>query len=101
MAKQATEELGLKGKGVAPIKIKELEKLAGIYVSNRDDRIEALRNEVEAKQALLASLHKHADKIALPDGSLVYHYDESVITVTAGKEKLKIESLVIEPLEDE
>jgi hypothetical protein len=101
MAKQATTELGLKGKGVAPVKIKELDKLAGIYISNRDARIEALHLEIEAKQILLAALHKHADQITMPDGSLIYHFDESVITVTAGKEKLKVESVFLEPEEEE
>lgn len=99
MAKSKTEELGLTGKGVAPLKIKELDKLADVYMTLRDARIEALREEIEAKGALLASLHKNEDKIKQPDGTLMYHFDESVITLSAGKEKLKVQPLSFE--EDE
>jgi hypothetical protein len=87
-------DLGLTGEGVAPVKIKELDRLAGQYVQHRDERIEALRAEVTAKQNLLESLHKHADQIRLPDGMLVYHYDEMRISVTPGKEKLKVEPYI-------
>jgi hypothetical protein len=93
-ARANNADLGLTGEGVAPLKIKELDRLAGLYVRHRDDRIEALRDEVTAKQNLLESLHEHADQIKLPDGTLVYHYDEMRISVTPGKEKLKVEPYV-------
>jgi hypothetical protein len=48
--------------------------------------------EVAAKTKLIEALHAHAGKITQPDGSLVYRYDEMVITLTPGKEKLKVEA---------
>ena len=97
MAKKTTNtELGFEGKGVAPVRIKELDRLAELYIDQRDARIDSLRNEITAKGNLLEALHKHADKLRLPDGSLVYHYDEKRISVQAGKEKLKVESVEID-----
>jgi hypothetical protein len=86
-------ELKLTGKGVAPIRIKELDRLAEAYVTERDKRMELTPKEVAAKTKLIDALHDHADKIRLPDGSLVYSYDETIIRLTPGKEKLKVEAV--------
>ena len=78
------------GRGIAPVKIPAIDKLARSYVEWRDQRIGALEAEVEAKRKLMEALHFHADQIALPDGTLAYHYDDSLITLAAGKETLKV-----------
>jgi rare lipoprotein A (peptidoglycan hydrolase) len=93
MATLQPKELGLTGQGVAPVKIEAIDELAERYIDQRDQRIALLRDELSTKQSLITELHNNADKIRMPDGELVYHYDETVIRLTAGKEKLKVESL--------
>lgn len=89
------EELGLKGKGVEPLRIAELDKLAEEYVKARDKRLVMTPKEVACKQMLIEALHEHQDEIGLqPDGRLVYRYDEMMITLAPGKEKLKVENVV-------
>lgn len=80
------------GPGIAPVKIPKVDKLAREYVEWRDQRISALEAEVEAKRKLIEALHFHADQITLPDGTMAYHYDDSLITLEAGKETLKIKA---------
>lgn len=80
------------GPGIAPVKIPKVDKLARDYVAWRDQRISALEAEVEAKRKLIEALHFHADQITLPDGSMAYHYDDSLITLEPGKELLKVKA---------
>lgn len=80
------------GKGIAPVKIPKIDKLARDYVEWRDQRISALEAEVEAKRKLIEALHFHEDQLKLPDGTIVYHYDDSLVTLESGKEKLKIKA---------
>jgi hypothetical protein len=82
----------MKGPGIAPVKIPKVDKLARAYVEWRDQRISALEAEVDAKRKLIEALHFHADQIALPDGTLAYHYDDALITLEPGKEKLQVKS---------
>jgi hypothetical protein len=84
---------GMKGKGVAPARIKQLDNLAEAYVVERDKRLLQTPKEVAAKQKLIAAMHTHGDQLRQPDGSLVYRYDEIAITLTPGKEKLKVEAV--------
>lgn len=67
-----------------------MDQLAEDYVKERDKRLKQTPKEVAAKTKLIEALHFHADKIRLPDGSLVYRYDEMEITLEPGKEKLKV-----------
>jgi hypothetical protein len=82
----------MEGPGIAPVKIPKVDKLARQYVEWRDQRISALEAEVEAKRKLIEALHFHADQITLPDGTIAYHYDDSLITLEPGKEKLQVKS---------
>ena len=82
----------MEGKGVAPTRIEEIDSLADDYVILRDRRIVALGKEIEAKQKLIAALHAHADKIKTPNGDLVYRHNDTTISLTPGKEKLKVET---------
>jgi len=82
----------MEGTGVAPVKIPKVDKLARSYVEARDSRIDALNTEVDAKAKLVEALHFHKDQLTLPDGRIVYHYDESVITLEPGKEKLSVKA---------
>jgi hypothetical protein len=93
MAKKHAE-LGLTGKGVEPLRIPELDKLAEEYIKHRDKRLTLTPKEVSAKQTLIEAMHVNADKIGpQPDGSLVYRYDEMIIRLEPGKEKLKVETI--------
>jgi hypothetical protein len=87
-----TPELELTGEGVAPIHIKELDEKVDAYIQERDQRIILTRREVEAKSAVLEVMHKHADQLRTSDGTLAYHYDETLVTVIPGKEKLKVKA---------
>jgi hypothetical protein len=85
------DELGLTGPGVAHVKIPEVDVLVDRYVAARDKRMDHTKKEVEAKANLVAALHANADAIGRdPDGVIVYHYDDLVVTLATGKEKLKV-----------
>ena len=93
-----TQELGLKGKGVEPMQIAEIDKLAEAYVKERDKRLTQTPKEVAAKQKLIDALHHHAEDIGRqPDGTITYRYDEMIITLSYGKEKLKVAPVESEP----
>jgi hypothetical protein len=89
MAKQS-ELPQMSGKGVAPLRIAAVDQLAEKYVAERDKRMRLTPREVTAKQNLIEALHKHEKELRQPDGSLIYRYDEMVITLMPGKEKLKV-----------
>jgi hypothetical protein len=89
MPKQQSE-LHIEGKGVAPVAIPEIDKLADAYIKERDKRLKQTPREVAAKGRLIDALHKHTDKLRNPDGDIVYRMDELLITLTPGKEKLQV-----------
>jgi hypothetical protein len=88
------KEIEMEGAGVAPLKIEALDRLAEIYVDLRDKRISMLQREIAAKEELIGELHQHEESIKHPDGTLVYRYNETVIRLTPGKEKLKVELII-------
>jgi len=90
MAKQT--ELKIVGKGAEPVRIPSIDKLAEAYVTERDKRLRQTPKEVAAKSKLIDALHANADKLRTPDGDLIYRYDEMLITLTPGKEKLRVEA---------
>jgi len=98
MAKQS--ELKIEGTGVSPVRIAEVDRLAEAYVKERDKRLKQTPKEVVAKGKLIDALHANADKIRQPDGSLVYRYDEMIVTLTAGKEQLKVKDIEKEEEDD-
>jgi hypothetical protein len=82
---------GLTGPGVAQVRVPEVDVLVDRYVTARDTRMEHTKREVEAKGNLVAALHANADAIGrTPGGDIVYHYDDLVVTLATGKEKLKV-----------
>jgi hypothetical protein len=87
-----TPELELTGKGVAPIHIKELDQLVDAYITERDERIILTRREVEAKRGVLEAMHRHAEQLRTAEGTLAYRYDETLVLVIPGKEKLKVKT---------
>src|SRR5262245_4460382 len=89
-AKAKQEEIPMEGPGVAPVKIKAIDKIAEEYIEERDKRLAALAAEVTAKTQLIEALHFHSDQLQQPDGSLQYRFDDQVITLIPGKEKLKV-----------
>lgn len=90
MAKKTQELPGIEGEGVSAVHIPEVDQLAEAYVKERDKRLRVMPKEVAAKLKLIDAMHAHAKKLMLPDGSLTYRYDEMVITLEPGKEKLKV-----------
>jgi len=86
------QELGLKGKGAEIVRIEALDKLVEKYISLRDKRAELSRRESEAKAALIDGMHEHSEQLSRPDGSLVYSFDETTVSLIIGDEKLKIET---------
>lgn len=83
----------IEGAGVAPVRIRAIDKLADEYITVRDQRVQLTPQEVSAKQALIGALHKHADKLGTdPSGAIVYRYDTIVITLEPGKEKLRVKN---------
>jgi hypothetical protein len=91
MAKQS--ELAIKGRGVEAVRIAQIDSLAEAYIKERDKRLKLTPREVAAKTKLVDALHKHSGDLRQPDGTLVYRYDEMVITLTPGKEKLRVKEL--------
>jgi hypothetical protein len=84
-------ELGLTGKGVAPVQIDEIDKLVEKYIRRKEASAAADKSESEAKQKLVDAMHGYADQLREPDGALVYRFNETVVSLVAGAEKLKIE----------
>jgi hypothetical protein len=84
----------MEGPGVAPVRIKAIDKLADAYIEIRDQRVQMTPQEVAAKQSLIAALHKHADKLGTDPatGVIVYRYDTILITLEPGKEKLRVKT---------
>lgn len=81
----------MEGPGVAPVRIKEVDELAEDYVKERDKRCRQTPKEVAAKTKLIEALHKHADAIGRDtQGVLRYEFDDFVIELKPGKEKLKV-----------
>jgi hypothetical protein len=100
MARTRNELPGMTGAGVAPVAIEDVDKCVDKYVELRNTRMEYNRLEVEAKRALISSLHANEDKIGRhKDGALVYRHDDLIITLRTGKDDLKVE--LMEGAEDE
>lgn len=90
MARKTIDLPGIEGAGVAPARIAAIDDLADAYVKERDKRLRQTPKEVAAKLKLIDAMHAHANDLRQPDGRLVYRYDETIITLEAGKEKLKV-----------
>ena len=89
MAKKQSE-LHIVGKGVAPVALPDVDRLADNYIKERDKRMKQTPREVAAKGKLIDALHAHAEQLRNPDGDIVYRMDDLLITLTAGKEKLQV-----------
>src|SRR6266436_4885032 len=90
-----TELPGIEGDGVAPLSIPEIDKLAEKYVRERDKRCELTPKEVEAKENLIAAIHKHVEADTIQkdrDGTVVYRYEDQTIILKPGKETLKVKA---------
>lgn len=71
--------------------IPEIEKAADKYIKIKDARCKISPKEIAAKGELLDVIHANATKLPKnAEGNTVYRYDDLVIEVIPGKEKLKI-----------
>lgn len=83
----------MEGPGVGTVSIKAVDAAAEEYVKIRDKRCQMTPREITAKQNLMDVIHKNEDKIGRDGtGAIVYRYDDMVITLTPGKETLKVKS---------
>lgn len=84
-------ELGLKGPGVAPVHIPEVDEAAAKYVKARDARQRCTVKEVEAKKELMDLLKANEKKIGR-DAEFVlrYEYDDLLVMLLPGEDKLKV-----------
>lgn len=77
--------------GTEGVKIKAIDEASELYVNARDKRMNATEKEIAAKTALSDLMHKHADKIGrAADGSIVYRYDDMIVSLTPKEEVLKV-----------
>jgi hypothetical protein len=91
---KASDLPGMTGPGVAPVIIPEVDKLVDQYVAARDKRLMQLGLEVEAKRALIDSLHDNEALIGkTPDGVIVYRHEELIVTLKSGKDDLKVKAV--------
>jgi hypothetical protein len=86
-------ELGLTGKGVERVSIKEVDAAIAKYVSARDTRIEKLKKEVETKGALITLLRANKDKLSVDaEDTIIYRHDDLLVTLKHGKDDLKVKT---------
>lgn len=74
---------------MGPENLKEIKPYAKRYKAAMQRRVEALQEEVEAKQKIL-SLIKEANLSRLADGSIRFKCDGLLITVTPRDELVKV-----------
>ena len=71
-----TPELGLEGKGVAPVKINDVDKAISRYERAKEKRCQASPAEIAAKQELAAMLHHHKDSLPRnEEGNAFYRHE--------------------------
>ena len=101
--KAAAGELpGIVGPGVAPVSIPKINKLCDIYIQRRDSRIEVLKKEIEAKENLINEIHAHITEIGEDsNGEVVYRYEDTVVILKPGEEKLKVKAVGAEEGEED
>jgi hypothetical protein len=96
---QKNQELpGVEGPGVGRVKIKVLDIAAADYVKARDARMKLTEKEVLTKAKLSDAMHRNEAKLPrLPDGTMIYRFDDQVITLLPGKEQLKVKNAGSDP----
>jgi hypothetical protein len=100
--KAGQTELEIKGPGVERVVIKEVESAALEYMGLRDERMETLEEEVEAKKRLLEVMHANAERIGKDrDGSMTYRFGDQMIILKPGKEEIKVKSVPGETKDEE
>lgn len=89
--KKAQAELGIEGAGVAPVVIPEVEAAADKYIKIKDARCKISPKEIAAKGELIDVIHKNREKLGQnAAGETIYRYDDLVIKLIPGPEKLSI-----------
>lgn len=89
----ANPELGLKGKGVEPVRIEKIDKIAATYIKLREEASKWTSKASEARGKLIEAMHEHEDQLADSNGDLLYKFDGAVVSLVAGVEKLKVEEI--------
>jgi hypothetical protein len=81
----------MSGPGVAPARIPEIDDLCEAYVRERDKRVRQTPKEVDAKKALISSLHAHEKELGRDEaGVLRYKFEGFVIELRHTEEKLSV-----------
>ena len=62
-------------------------------IDGRDERMELTKKEVQAKANLIDVVKSHVDAIGKNEkGEVIYTFDDLVVTLTQGKDKVKVRS---------
>jgi hypothetical protein len=98
MIRQQQEDLGgMEGPGIAPVKIKEIDKHVALYTAARDEHGQVTEKLTNAKKLLIEVMHKHEAEITKDaNGELIYRCGDEVVTVKPGKEDLKVKTAPLE-----
>jgi hypothetical protein len=88
---RATDLPGIEGPGVAPVKIKELERLGDKFIEIRDEKAELASKltKLEAQMAEIMEEHKLTK----------YQFSDQEIAIKKGKVHIKIKSVKAEGVE--
>ncbi len=87
-------ELGLTGPGVEPVSIPEIDEAADKYERCHAE-MEVIKEELEGyRLALMEALNNHrAELLEEPNGGYSYRYEDRVVKLVPGKEKLSVKSI--------
>jgi hypothetical protein len=81
----------MEGEGFETVTIPEIDKAADKYIKIKDARCKISPKEIAAKGELIDAIHAHQAQLPKDgEGSTVYRYDDLVIKLIPGKEKLEI-----------
>lgn len=68
----------MSGPGVAPLVIPEVSKAVNKYERAKEKRCQASPDEIAAKRALQAALHKHADELPKDSSGFRYYQQDDI-----------------------
>jgi hypothetical protein len=92
MAKKQTE-LTIEGAGVAPVNVKAINDALDEYLPLKEKRCTITPKETAAKGKVVDAMHANMDKLSRNgEGAMVYRYEDLLVTLKAGKEKLLTKS---------
>jgi hypothetical protein len=81
----------MSGPGVAQPHLPKIDEKAAEFVEARDKRLAAAEKEKRLMDELATVVHAHADKLGVnPKGEIIYRFDNLIVIVKPGKEKVAV-----------